>query len=73
VEVDSREWHLSPEDWERTEARHTRMGALGIIVQHFTPRRIRTEPAQVATEIRSALRAGQQRPALAVRTLPATG
>jgi very-short-patch-repair endonuclease len=73
VEVDSREWHLSPEDWERTQARHTRMSACGIIVQHFTPHRIRTDPAQVVTEISSALRAGQQRPALAVRALPATG
>lgn len=72
VEVDSREWHLSPEDAERTQARHTRMSALGIIVQHFTPRRIRTEPAQVVRDIRSALRAGQQRPALAVCALPAT-
>jgi hypothetical protein len=73
VEVDSREWHISPEDWERTQDRHTRMGALGIIVQHFTPRQIRTQPARVVTRIGSALRAGQQRPPLAVRTLPATG
>lgn len=29
VEVDSREWHLSPEDWQRTLRRSTRMNALG--------------------------------------------
>jgi hypothetical protein len=30
VEVDSREWHLSPADWKRTLARHSRMGAFGL-------------------------------------------
>jgi hypothetical protein len=73
VEVDSREWHLSPEDWERTLRRGTRMGALGINVMHFTPRRIRTEAAMVAAEIRSALESGRAGPRLTVRTLPAPG
>jgi hypothetical protein len=73
VEVDSREWHLSPEDWERTLRRSTRMNALGINVMHVTPRRIRTEGGLVAAEIRSALEAGRGRPRLAVRTLPALG
>jgi very-short-patch-repair endonuclease len=71
VEVESREWHLSPEDWDRTLRRSTRMNALGINVMHFTPQRIRTEAAAVAAEIRSALEDGRPRPA--VRTLPATG
>jgi very-short-patch-repair endonuclease len=73
VEVESREWHLSPEDWQRTLRRGTRMNALGINVMHFTPQRIRTEAAVVAAEIRSALEAGRERPRLAVRTLPAVG
>jgi hypothetical protein len=73
AEVDSREWHLSPEDWQRTLRRGTRMNALGINVMHFTPQRIRTEAAEVAAEIRSALDAGWDRPQLAVRTLPAAG
>ena len=64
VEVDSREWHLSPEDWERTLRRSTRMNALGINVMHFTPQRIRTEAAEVAAEIRSALEDGRPRPAV---------
>lgn len=67
AEVDSREWHISPEDWERTLARHTRMGKYAIVVQHFTPRQIRTERDWVVSEIRAALRTGQERPALAVR------
>jgi very-short-patch-repair endonuclease len=73
VEVDSREWHLSPDDWQRTLRRSTRMSACGIIVLHVTPQRIRTEAATVAAEIRSALDAGRTRPRLAVRTLAAAG
>jgi hypothetical protein len=73
VEVDSREWHLSPEDWQRTLRRSARMSACGIIVLHVTPQRVRSEAATVAAEIRSALAAGRGRPRLAVRTLPAVG
>ncbi|MGP8000530.1 MAG: hypothetical protein ACLPKI_24880 [Streptosporangiaceae bacterium] len=73
VEVDSREWHLSPEDWEQTLARHARMSAFGIIVLHVTPRQIRTDRTRVAADIRSAVQAGRHRPALAVRALPAAG
>jgi very-short-patch-repair endonuclease len=71
VEVDSREWHLLPGDWAQTLARHARMTACGILVLHFTPTQVRTEPDRVAAEIRSALRAGQGRPPLEIRTLPA--
>ena len=73
VEVDSREWHLSPEDWERTLERHARMSAHGIIVLHFTPRQIRDEPGRVTAGIKSALTVGRSRPALAVRALPSEG
>jgi len=70
-EVDSREWHLSPDAWEQTMARHARMSAHGIIVLHFTPRRIRTEPAAVISELRNALDAGLRRPPLAIRSVSA--
>jgi hypothetical protein len=70
VEVDSREWHLSPEDWQRTMNRHARMGAAGIIVLHFSPRDIRTKPAEVAQRIHDALERGRQRPILPIRTVP---
>src|SRR5579859_5574212 len=70
VEVDSREYHLSPEDHERTLARHARMAAHGITVLHFTPRQIRTQPAEVAATIKSALTAARGRPALPIRTIP---
>ena len=73
VEVDSREWHLSPEDWERTLRRSRQMSAQGIIMVHVTPHQVRAESSRVAADIRSALRAGQARPALAIRTLRAAG
>jgi hypothetical protein len=70
-EIESREWHLSPQDWERTLARDARMSAYGIIVLHFPPKRLRTEPQAVAAEIRSALAAGRGRGPLDIRALPA--
>jgi very-short-patch-repair endonuclease len=59
TEVDSREWHLSPADWEQTLRRHARLTVHAILVLHFTPRQIRTEPAQVAATIRAALDAAR--------------
>ena len=73
VEVDSREWHLSPADWERTMRRSRRMSAKGIIMVHVTPHRIRTEAERIVADIRDALHSGRARPAVAVRTLPAAG
>jgi hypothetical protein len=72
-EVDSREWHLSPHDWQATLARHDRMSKHGILVMHFTPAQIRAEPVRVIADIRSALSAGRARPALPVHALPADG
>jgi len=70
VEVDSREWHLSPDGWERTMSRRARMSSHGIIVLHCTPRQIRSEPKLVADTIKSALQAGRDRPALPIRAVP---
>jgi very-short-patch-repair endonuclease len=69
VEIESRQWHLSPGDWDATLARDARMSARGIIVLHFSPRRLRTESAAVASEIRSALEAGHQRGRLGIRAV----
>jgi very-short-patch-repair endonuclease len=73
VEADSKEWHLLPEHWEQTMARHARLTALGILVLHFTPRQIREEPEKVLSTIRQALvsRRGQSR--LPIRALAAVG
>ena len=73
AEVDSKEWHLSPEDWEQTMRRHARMTALGILVLHFTPRQIKYEPDQVLAIIRQALASRNGPPGPAIRTVAATG
>jgi very-short-patch-repair endonuclease len=73
AEVDSREWHLLPSDWQRTLARDAAFIAHGILVLHFTPGQIREDPAEVAAQIRSALKAGRARGPVAVRALPAAG
>jgi len=68
VEVDSKEWHLSPGDWQQTLRRHRRMTAAGIFVVHVTPDQLRTEPLQVVADIAAALECG--RPARGVTTRP---
>jgi len=71
AEVDSRAWHLSPRDWERTLARHDRMTAHGILVLHFPPRRLRQAPREVGREIGAAL-AASKGPIPSIVTIPAT-
>jgi hypothetical protein len=68
-EVESREWHLSPRDWERTLARDARMSAHGIIVLHFTPSRLRMQQREVAAEIRAALGSGRLRAKHGIRAV----
>jgi hypothetical protein len=67
VEVDSRAWHLSPGDWERTLRRHAEMTAAGILVLHFSPARIKDEPQEVIATIRAALRTGRPVPGITTR------
>jgi hypothetical protein len=71
AEVDSREWHLRPADWEQTMRRHAAMSGHGIIVLHFTPGQIRSEPMTVVAAITDTLRAGRARPQLLIHTRPA--
>ena len=73
VEVDSREWHLLPEDSQRTVRRSRGLSAKGIIMLHVTPHQIRTEAEKIVADIRGALESGRARPPLAIRTLPAAG
>jgi hypothetical protein len=47
------------------------MSAHGILVLHFAPRRIRADARAVVAELRAAIEAGQRRPALAIRAVPA--
>ncbi len=67
VEVDSKEFHLLPDDWEQTMRRHRRMTAAGLSVLHLSPRQLRAEPRQVLTDIAAALRAGGPAPRVTMR------
>jgi len=69
VEIDSREWHLGPDDWDKTLRRHDRLVAVGIRVIHVTPRQVRTEPARIVQDIAGALLTGH--PVAGLMTLPA--
>ena len=71
VEVDSREWHMSPEDHARTLARGRRMAKYQIVVLRFTPRQIRSQPTEVIDDIKAALEGARGRPPLKLKTIPA--
>jgi hypothetical protein len=70
-EVDSRAYHLSAADQDRTTERHDRLVAHGILPLHFAPRRIKTDPAAIISELRSAIQEGRRRPPLPITALPA--
>ena len=70
-EVDSRQYHLSPEDYARTTARHNHMTAYGINLLHFLPSMLRQEPSTVIDDLRGAITRGNSRPPLPIVTVPA--
>jgi hypothetical protein len=70
AEVDSREWHFSPAEWERTLQRHAALSAYGVIVLHFTPHQIKTRPEEVIKTIKATLAEGRRRPQLRIRAIP---
>ncbi len=72
AEVDSRRYHLSPADYERTVMRHNRMAAHGINVLHFLPGTVKNEPTAVIRNLRGAVRAGSARPPVPIVAKPST-
>ena len=72
-EVDSRAYHLSAEDQDRTTERHDRLVAHGILPLHFSPKRIKTDPIGIISELRSAIEKGLRRPPLPIAALPQDG
>ena len=61
LEVDPREFHLSPDDWAKTLKHHNELTAAGILVLHFTPKQIREEPGRVLHQIENAYRERRKR------------
>jgi hypothetical protein len=71
AEVDSRAYHLSADDQDRTTERHDRLLAYGILPLHFPPKRIKADPVGVINDLRSAIEQGSRRPPLPITALPA--
>jgi hypothetical protein len=67
AEIDSRRWHLGPAEFEETMRRHARMGAAGIVVLHFAPHQLHTEPDRVLRDIAGALQAGRRLSGIEIR------
>ena len=72
AEVDSRRYHLSSADHERTVMRHNRMTAHGIRVLPFPPDTVQTEPSTVIRDLRGAIRSGTARPPFRIVAKPST-
>ncbi|WP_157494854.1 hypothetical protein [Kutzneria sp. 744] len=50
-EIDSKEFHLAPDDHERTTRRHSALTAAGVLVVHTVPSRLRKDPAGVLRDL----------------------
>jgi len=72
IEIDSRRWHLAPDDWERTMARHSDLGQYGIVTLHATPHQLRSDPDPFLRKAANAYKAGAARPRLNILTQSAT-
>ncbi|HEU4566907.1 MAG TPA: hypothetical protein VFR99_02670 [Marmoricola sp.] len=71
VEVDSMDWHLSPELYRRTQARQRRLAAAGLTVLPVAPRDLRERPTEVLESIRAALAAARGRGTTSFTSRPA--
>lgn len=70
VEVDSKRWHFSEADWNRTMDRHSDLGQYSIVTLHFTPYKLRNEQADVMRRMTNAYNSGIQRPRLPIKAVP---
>jgi hypothetical protein len=61
-EIDSREFHLDPRDYERTLAKHSAMTAAGILVVHTVPTRLLRDPRGVLQDLLGAYQFAARRP-----------
>jgi hypothetical protein len=71
AEVDSRQYHLSPDDYERTVMRHNRLEAHGINLLHFLPSTLRRKSPAVVADLRGAIESGTNQPPLPIVAIPA--
>ncbi len=69
-EIDSREFHILPADYDRTIDRRSAMTAHGIVVLHTQPRRLRGDKPGVLDELRRSHAQAALLPPPSVRALP---
>lgn len=69
-EIDSREWHLGPQDHATTLDRRAAMMVEGVVVVHHLPRLLRESPAQVLRDLCANHAHAARRPRPALRALP---
>ena len=62
LEIDSRAWHLRPEDWDRTRKRQRRLIIGGVPVISFSPLEIIDDPMVFAGEVKAFLKTVGRRP-----------
>ena len=72
-QIDSREWHLDPESWERTLIRRALLEGAGIVVVSTLPRWLRDGRAAVLAELDAARGRAALLPPPAVRVVPLPG
>jgi len=73
IEIDSKRWHMNPDDWEHTMDRHTELGQHSIVTLHFTPSKLRTQPAWVMSKMVNAYKSGIAKPRLPIKAVAARG
>ncbi|GAA4546805.1 hypothetical protein GCM10023175_29790 [Pseudonocardia xishanensis] len=66
-EIDSRAWHLRPEEHDRDTRRQSALAAAGIPVVRTRPYRLQREPNAVVAELAAAYRNASRHPRPAVR------
>jgi hypothetical protein len=71
IEIDSREYHLSPEGWELTLRRHNALAEFGAMVLHFTPSDVRRPGRVVRITERTYLQRKRQGESASIRVVPA--
>ncbi|HLU58158.1 MAG TPA: hypothetical protein VKZ81_22080 [Pseudonocardia sp.] len=69
-EVESTEWHLSPEDHDRTVERAAAFTAAGAVYTATKPRKLRTDPQSVAATLRATYERARARPRPPLTALP---
>jgi hypothetical protein len=69
-QIDSLEYHLSPEDYAKTLRSHTTATTSGIVVVHHLPSDLRRQPGRVIQDLEAGVAAARARPRPDVRAVP---